>query len=127
MSIASRAARLSLLTLAVGTACVVPALAQEGPADTSEPPIGTMSADLPPGCEQYAGTINVRERRLNRDSYLHQMSNAPTCSPHGPVLGTMKKGSTFRVYYADRREPLWCYGYSVQLARKGYMLCEAYD
>ncbi|MCP9490773.1 MAG: hypothetical protein MSC31_13000 [Solirubrobacteraceae bacterium MAG38_C4-C5] len=86
-----------------------------------------MSADLPAGCEKYAGTINVRERRVNRDSYLHVMSNAPKCSPHGPNLGTMKKGSTFRVYFADSREPLWCYGYSVQLARKGYMLCEAYD
>ncbi|MDQ3578571.1 MAG: hypothetical protein M3443_13460 [Actinomycetota bacterium] len=35
--------------------------------------------------------------------------------------------STFRVYYADPYSPLWCYGYSVQIARTGYILCEAYD
>lgn len=127
MSIASRMGRLSLIACAIAVASVVPAVAQESSTASGDPQFGTMSADLPPGCEQYAGTINVRERRLNRNSYLHQMSNAPKCSPHGPNLGTMKTGSTFRVYYADRREPQWCYGYSVQLARKGYMLCEAYD
>ncbi|GLZ36409.1 hypothetical protein Acsp05_00340 [Actinokineospora sp. NBRC 105648] len=88
----------------------------------------TASADTrPPGCASHFRTPDVRERTINRDTYLHEMSNPPVCSPHGPVLGTMRAGSHFRVYHADPYEPLWCYGYSVQLGRTGYVLCEAYD
>jgi hypothetical protein len=88
---------------------------------------GFMASDpRPPGCAWRFKDPNPRERVLNRATYLHEMSNPPTCSPHGPTLGQPDKGSHFTVYYADPREPLWCYGYSVQLNRTGYIRCDAY-
>ncbi|MBB4909912.1 hypothetical protein [Actinophytocola algeriensis] len=81
----------------------------------------------PPECASHFKDPNPRQRTINRDTNLHEMSNPPVCSPHGPYLGALRAGSTFIVYHADPYEPLWCYGYSWQLARTGYILCEAYD
>src|SRR6476469_4902586 len=81
----------------------------------------------PPGCSSHFKDPNPRQRTIIRDTTLPEMSNPPVCSPHGPYLGALRAGSTFVVYYADPAEPLWCYGYSWQLARTGYILCEAYD
>lgn len=81
----------------------------------------------PPGCASHFKDPNPRQRTVNRDTNMHEMSNPPVCSPHGPYIGALRAGSTFIVYYADPAEPLWCYGYSWQLARTGYILCEAYD
>jgi hypothetical protein len=81
----------------------------------------------PPGCSSHFKDPNPRQRTIIRDTNLHEMSNPPVCSPHGPYLGVLRAGSTFVVYHADPYEPLWCYGYSWQLARTGYILCEAYD
>lgn len=79
--------------------------------------------DLPAGCGYRWRDPNVRTRTINRDTYLHRMSDR--CYPNGPVNGTVKQGSTWRVYFADPYQPSWCYGYSVNLARKGYILCDA--
>jgi hypothetical protein len=81
----------------------------------------------PPGCGSHFKDRDPRERTVNKASVLHEMSNPPVCSPHGPVLGNMIATSHFVVYYADPGDPLWCYGYSVQLAKDGYMLCSDYD
>jgi hypothetical protein len=81
----------------------------------------------PPQCASHFKDPNPRQRTVIRDTYLHEMSNPPVCSPHGPILGTLRAGSTFVVYHADPYEPLWCYGYSWQLGRTGYILCEAYN
>jgi len=81
----------------------------------------------PPGCSYRFKDPNVRVRTINRDTYMHEMSNPPVCAPHGPILGTLSRGSTFRVYYSDPYATYWCYGYSVQIARLGYILCDAYD
>jgi hypothetical protein len=81
----------------------------------------------PPQCSGRFKDPNPRQRTIIRDTNLHEMSNPPVCSPHGPYLGALRAGSTFVVYHADPYEPLWCYGYSWQLARTGYILCEAYD
>lgn len=80
-----------------------------------------------PRCSAHFRTRNPRTRVINKEAYLHEMSNYPVCSPHGPNLGTMHTGSHFIVYYADPSEHFWCYGYSVQLARDGYVLCSDYD
>jgi hypothetical protein len=81
------------------------------------------SCDLPPGCGHHCKAINSRTRVINKDTYLHEMS--PACVPYGPVNGTVPQGSHFNVYFSDPYEPLWCYGYSVNLARKGYILCSS--
>jgi hypothetical protein len=81
----------------------------------------------PPGCSSHFKDPNPRQRTVNRDTNMHEMSNPPVCAPHGPYLGALSRGSTFIVYYADPYSPLWCYGYSWQIARTGYILCEAYD
>jgi len=100
------------VTVAAGTATAAPA----GIQDTR-----------PPGCSSHFKDPDPRQRTINRDTNLHEMSNPPVCAPHGPYLGALRKDSTFVVYYADPYEPLWCYGYSWQLAKTGYILCEAYD
>ncbi|MDQ3401784.1 MAG: hypothetical protein M3548_00090 [Actinomycetota bacterium] len=89
--------------------------------------VSLMADTRPSGCSWRFKDPNPRERRINRNTYMHEMSNPPTCAPHGPILGTLSANSTFRVYYADPYSPSWCYGYSVQIARTGYILCEAYD
>lgn len=81
----------------------------------------------PPGCAHHFKDPNPRQRTIIRDTNMHEMSNPPVCAPHGPYLGALRAGSTFVVYHADPYEPLWCYGYSWQIARTGYILCEAYD
>lgn len=81
----------------------------------------------PPGCSHHFKDPNPRERTIIRDTNMHEMSNPPVCAPHGPYIGALRAGSTFIVYYADPYAPLWCYGYSWQIARTGYILCEAYD
>jgi hypothetical protein len=79
--------------------------------------------DLPPGCCNHWKDPNVRTRYINKaNAYLHMMSN--NCVPYGPINGTMSLNSTFMLYFSDPYEPYWCYGYSVQLAKKGYVLCE---
>jgi hypothetical protein len=94
---------------------------------------GTATADVgtadtrPPGCSSHFKDPNPRQRTVNRDTNMHEMSNPPVCAPHGPYLGALAQGSTFIVYYADPYAPLWCYGYSWQIAKTGYILCEAYD
>ncbi len=108
--------------LAVGAVCAAPVLAQ----DNAEAP-ATLAAtagpeDLPPGCQNHWKTPDVRERSPDRDTYLHTMSNA--CYANGPINGTVPANSTFRLYFADPYQPSWCYGYSVNLAKKGYVLCE---
>lgn len=86
------------------------------------------SADTrPSGCSHRFKDPNPRQRTVNRTTNMHEMSNPPVCAPHGPYIGALSQGSTFIVYHADPRSPLWCYGYSWQIARTGYILCEAYD
>ncbi len=87
----------------------------------------TVMDTRPPGCSWRFKDPNVRYRTINRYTYMHEMSNPPVCAPHGPILGTLSPGSTFRVYYSDPHATYWCYGYSVQIARLGYILCDAYD
>jgi hypothetical protein len=89
--------------------------------------VTTMDDTRPPGCSSHFKDPNPRQRTVNRDTNMHEMSNPPVCAPHGPYLGALSKGSTFIVYYADPYATLWCYGYSWQIARTGYILCEAYD
>ncbi|MPZ84296.1 MAG: hypothetical protein GEV28_29410 [Actinophytocola sp.] len=103
------------VTLIGGTATAAPS-GDVGTADTR-----------PPGCSSHFKDPNPRQRTINRDTNMHEMSNPPVCSPHGPYLGALRDGSTFIVYYADPVETYWCYGYSWQIARTGYILCEAYD
>jgi len=92
------------------------------------PAVATTQDDTrPPGCSHRFQDPNPRDRTINRDTYMHEMSNPPVCAPSGPILGTLSNNSTFRVYYADPLNPVWCYGYSVQIARTGYILCEAYS
>lgn len=79
--------------------------------------------DLPAGCGNHCKAIDVRRRTINKDTYLHEMS--ANCVPYGPVDGTMSLNSHFDVYFSDPYEPNWCYGYSLQLARKGYVLCSS--
>jgi hypothetical protein len=81
------------------------------------------ASDLPPGCANHWKEPNVRDRTINRETYLHEMS--ANCVPYGPIDGNLPAPSTFRLYFADPYEPAWCYGYSVNLARKGYVLCDA--
>ncbi|HEX2571780.1 MAG TPA: hypothetical protein VH877_19645 [Polyangia bacterium] len=65
----------------------------------------------------------MRTRYITVDgAYLHMMSNS--CVPYGPINGSMSINSTFMLYFSDPYEPSWCYGYSVQLAKKGYVLCQ---
>jgi hypothetical protein len=117
--------------LAVAPLCL--AAAAPASAQTPSPAVHdkgggyTIMDTRPAGCSWRFKDPNVRERTINRYTYLHEMSNPPTCSPHGPILGTLSPNSTFRVYYADPYEPSWCYGYSVQIARLGYILCDAYN
>ena len=87
----------------------------------------TLDDTRPSGCSHRFLDPNPRDRTVNRDTYLHEMSNPPVCAPSGPILGTLSKDSTFRLYYADPLNAAWCYGYSVQIARTGYILCEAYS
>jgi hypothetical protein len=87
----------------------------------------TVMDTRPPGCSSHFEDPNPRQRTVNRNTNMHEMSNPPVCSPHGPYLGLLSQGSTFIVYYNDPAEPLWCYGYSWQIAKTGYILCEAYD
>lgn len=125
-----RAFALVLVAVPAFAAAVVAATAQEpvaGP-DAALAPTGSAvimadASDLPPGCANHWKTPNVRERRLTRNTYLHEMSN--NCVPYGPINGTVLANSIFRLYFADPYEPAWCYGYSVNLARKGYVLCDA--
>ncbi len=81
----------------------------------------------PPECSSRFKDPNPRQRTIIRDTNMHEMSNPPVCSPHGPYIGALRAGSTFIVYHADPYEPYWCYGYSWQIARTGYILCDAYD
>ena len=80
----------------------------------------------PPECSRWFGDPNVRERIIDKQggTYLHEMSNPPICAASGPLLGTMNYRSRFNVYYADPRGS-WCYGFSVQLGRRGYVLCSS--
>lgn len=87
----------------------------------------TTTDTRPPGCSHHFKDPNPRQRTIIRDTNMHEMSNPPVCAPHGPYLGALRAGSTFIVYHADPYAPLWCYGYSWQIARTGYILCEAYD
>lgn len=112
---------IALAVAAVGVGLGVPAAHAATPGDV------TINDTRPPGCSWRFRDPNPRERVLNRATYLHEMSNPPTCAPHGPTLGQPDKGSHFIVYYADPYARLWCYGYSVQLGKTGYILCEAYD
>jgi hypothetical protein len=104
------------VTMTAGTAAAAPA------GDVS-----ILTDTRPPGCSSHFKDPNPRQRTVNTNANMHEMSNPPVCSPHGPYLGVLSKGSTFIVYYADPVEPLWCYGYSWQIAKTGYILCEAYD
>jgi len=118
--------KIASVTAAAACALAVSGIASAQDASTSAAGGGitTMSADLPPGCEQYAGAINSRQRIVKGDTYIHRMSDAPNCIPYGPINGTAFANSTFNVYYSDRRYPNWCYGYSVNAGVKGYVLCE---
>jgi hypothetical protein len=90
----------------------------------ADPQVHEMAGcDLPAGCSNHCKAIDVRSRTINKNTYLHEMSL--NCVPYGPVDGTMVQGSHFDVYFSDPYEPSWCYGYSVQLARKGYVLCSS--
>ncbi|MGQ0841862.1 hypothetical protein [Actinokineospora sp.] len=112
--------RAALLTGLAAIATVLSA----APAQASD--FTTMDT-RPGGCSWRFKDPNPRQRTINRDTYMHEMSNPPVCAPHGPILGTLSRGSTFIVYYADSRSPYWCYGYSWQIARTGYILCDAYN
>lgn len=111
-----------LLVAAAAAVTVTAGTATAAPASD----VGTLDT-RPPGCSSHFKDPNPRQRTVNRDTNMHEMSNPPVCAPHGPYLGALSKGSTFIVYYADPYAPLWCYGYSWQIARTGYILCEAYD
>jgi hypothetical protein len=111
-----------ILTTAVVLLLALPGVANAAPAGD------VHTADTrPPGCEFKFQDPNPRERVVNKETVIHEMSNPPVCSPHGPHIGTLSAQSHFVVYYADPQEPLWCYGYSVQIARTGYILCGDYD
>lgn len=85
------------------------------------------AASLPPGCSDHDKTPDVRQRTANRDTYLHEMSAA--CYPNGPVDGTVPNQSTFRLYWQDTQgthhNDAYCYGYSVNLGKLGFILCDA--
>ena len=109
--------------LLAATAALTVGIAVPAAATASDDP-----GERPAGCSSHFGDPNVRERTINSSGAdLHNMSNPPTCSPHGPYMGHLSPGSHFNVYYADPAEPNWCYGYSIQLARKGYILCSDYS
>lgn len=124
---------LAAVTLCAAAALPVTTTAQAAPtapAAAASPGVDdgmTIMDTRPPGCSYRFKDPNVRVRTINRYTYMHEMSNPPVCAPHGPILGTLSPGSTFRVYYADPYSPYWCYGYSVQIARLGYILCDAYN
>lgn len=118
-------ALLAVLVAASASGATV-ASGDQAPAPTDPAAAALASgADLPAGCEYKAKPINSRARKVRADTYIHRMSNAPNCSPHGPIDGTAKADSTFNVYFSDAREPEWCYGYSVNAGIKGYVLCSA--
>ncbi len=76
----------------------------------------------PAHCSYRFRDANPRERKIDVDNtQMHAMSDR--CFPDGPYLGRLSKGSTFIVYHADPIQPSWCYGYSWQIAKKGYILC----
>jgi hypothetical protein len=118
-----------LLTLAVSLCAM--ALASPGmaidfqAAPQSDPAFAPMTGpgDLPPGCSNHWKTPDVRVRNVARDTYIHEMSN--NCVPYGPVDGTVPASSTFRLYFADPYDANWCYGYSVNLSKLGYVECDA--
>ncbi len=114
---------LTALLVAVGAVTAMAGTATAAPAGD----VGALDDTRPPGCSSHFKDPNPRQRTVNTDAVMHEMSNPPVCSPHGPYLGVLSKGSTFIVYYADPVEPLWCYGYSWQIARTGYILCQDYD
>jgi hypothetical protein len=114
---------LTTLLVAAAAVTVIGGTATAAPAGD----VGTAADTRPPGCSSHFKDPDPRQRTVNRDTNMHEMSNPPVCAPHGPYLGALSKNSTFIVYYADPVEPLWCYGYSWQIARTGYILCEAYD
>ena len=96
----------------------------DSPALLQLPPSAAVSAsDLPPGCGNHWKDPDPRTRHLKSETYMHEMSTS--CVPYGPIDGSVSSGSTFIVYFSDPFEPNWCYGYSWQLARKGYVLCGA--
>src|SRR3954452_19995683 len=90
--------------LAIGL-CGMAAATQVGVAQADDP--GTR----PPGCSSHFKTENIRARTINKNTNMHEMSNPPTCSPHGAYLGMLPTGSEFLVYYADPVESNWCYGW----------------
>jgi hypothetical protein len=93
--------------------------------------VGVANADeagtRPPGCSSHFKDRNIRVRTINKDSNMHEMSNPPVCSPHGPILGMVRDGTEFHVYYADPSDSNWCYGWSAYLNRRGYILCSDYS
>jgi hypothetical protein len=124
-----RGARASLLAVSaalfltpVATAAAAPLDLQAAP-DASALSVLADAGDLPSGCSNHWKTPDVRIRYMERETYIHGMSN--NCVPYGPVNGSVPKDSTFRLYFSDPYEPAWCYGYSVNLSKLGYVLCDA--
>ncbi|MDQ3578570.1 MAG: hypothetical protein M3443_13455 [Actinomycetota bacterium] len=72
---------------AEATSVAVPAEATS----VAVPAEASLMADTrPSGCSWRFKVPNPHERRINRNTYMHEMSNPPTCAPHGPILGTLK-------------------------------------
>ena len=88
---------LTALLVAAGAVTAMAGTATAAPAGD----VGALDDTRPPGCSSHFKDPNPRQRTVNTDAVMHEMSNPPVCSPHGPYLGVLSKGSTFIVYYAD--------------------------